>query len=354
MKLDNIITINNIELSKKYIQSLSKEERLALVKPIFDTLREIGWVKPEIIPSEIHKSFNRLVEYKPDTSSYEIFNNSDIATDICKHFCHEKFYSSTEKNKDNHFDIFNNDKKLTRVIQNRLGLDWIDADERGPGVNEAFNLTHKMIQFQAPRSMRLVPSISIFKPIVAKYMAMKYLPDGGTVYDYSAGWGGRLLGTIAAGKSNSKKYKYIAVDPNTATECNEIAKALQIDDQASVVNDVSESFALEENSVDLAYSSPPYYTQEFYSADERQAYNKGEDYYYNQYWYNTLANCHKAVKPGGWFGLNVKNVPKMYDMAVDMFGVPTEEVQLETVRSHLNKTAGVKKYEAIYMWKLEK
>lgn len=347
---DEIIEVNGNKLTKKYIQSLSKEERLAIVDPIFEILRFNGFMYRDSSHGlKSLKSWKKLVEFQPDLNKNELFNNSSLATDICKYFC-KKFYSATEEGKPTMIEVYSDDVKLRRLIENRLGLDWLDADERGPGVNEAFNLSFKMM-VQGMRSMRLVPSISMFKPDIAKYMYMKYSEPGDTVFDYSAGWGGRMLGARSCGR------KYIGVDPLTTDELEEMASYLSLREKPEdvvLINNGSEFVRLEENSVDLAWTSPSYYDQEQYSKDLTQAYNKGEDYFYNTYWKQTLENVRYMLKPGKWFGVNVKNYPKMVDMAIDTFGPVIEEVYLKTVRGHLNKTAGTLKNESIYMFKNNK
>jgi hypothetical protein len=60
------------------------------------------------------------------------------------------------------------------------------------------------------------------------------------------------------------------------------------------------------------------------------------------------------LKAGKYFGLNVKNYPRMVNMAAEVFGNVVEEVSLRTVRSHLTKTAGVTKSELVYIFKNEK
>lgn len=341
LKFDEILEINGNRLTKKYIQSLSKQGKLSLVEPIFNILRRTGFIFMDD-HLKIKKSWDRLVNHEPDLENDTVFNNSSLATDVCKFFCHS-FYKVTEANKPNMIENFNDDKKLKRIIQNRLGLDWLDDDEKGPGVNEAFNLSFKMIAFQGQRSMRMVSATSMFKPSIAKYICMKYSLPGEMVGDYSAGFGGRMLGAISCGR------KYIGTDPLTAPELNSMKKFFKFND-AKLINICSEDYKGEENSIDLYWSSPPYYNQEFYSDDLAQAYNKGEDYFYNIYWAKTLQNVKYMLKPGKWFGLNVKNYPKMLDMAIDCFGEVKEKVGLRTIRSHLGKTAGIEKYEYIYMF----
>jgi hypothetical protein len=344
LKFDEIIEINGNKLTKQYIQSLNKEQRLQLIHPIFDILRQNGFIYMDDI-NKIDKSYKQLLEFKPDITNPLVFNNSSLATDICKYFCHS-FYNTTERDSSNIIDNFNNDEILKRIIKNRLGLDWLEDDKRGPGVNEAFNLSFKMIVFQGQRSMRFVNATSIFKPSIAKYMCMKYSELNDIVGDYSCGFGGRLLGAISCGR------KYIGIDPLTVPELQKMADYFNID--CELINNGSEIYCGEKNSIDLMYSSPPYFDQEYYSKDSSQAYNNGEDYFYNIYWKKTLENAKYMLKPNKWFGVNVKNYPKMLDMTCEIFGSIIEEVQLKTVRSHLNKTAGYIKHESIYMFKNNK
>ena len=266
-----------------------------------------------------------------------MFNNSSMATDICKFFC-RKFYLATENNKPNMIDVFNDDNKLINLIKNRLGYDWQYKEDN----DETFNISFRML-IQGMRSSRLVPSISIFKPNIAKFMYMKYSEPGDVVFDYSAGWGGRMLGAASCNR------KYIGVDPWTSDELQTMCNYLNLED-ITLITDGSENVKLGENSIDFSFSSPPYFNQEFYSTELSQAYAKGEDYFYNEYWAKTLSNIKYMLKPNKWFGLNVKNYPKMVEMAEEVFGPIKEQVSLRTVRSHLNKTAGVEKSEYIYMF----
>jgi hypothetical protein len=342
LKFDEIIEINGQKLTKQYIQSLSKEERLELIDPIFNILRNVGFIYMDD-KSKIKKSYAQLLEYDPDITNLEVFNNSSLATDICKYFCHT-FYLATEKGKPNIIDNFNDDNKLKRIIENRLGLDWLETDDKGPGVNEAFNLSFKMIVFQGQRSMRFVNATSMFKPSIAKYMCMKYSNEKDICLDYSCGFGGRMLGAVSCGR------KYIGIDPLTVPELQNMADYFKLEN-CILINSGSENYIGEESSVDFSYSSPSYYNQEVYSNDLTQAYNNGEDYFYNIYWRKTLENVKFMLKPDKWFGVNVKNYPKMVEMAQEQFGEIIEEVQLKTVRSHLNKKAGDIKHESIYMFK---
>src|SRR5271157_5739167 len=105
MKYDEILEVNGNKLTKKYIESLSKQERLDLIDPIFDILRACGWIYPDDL-AEVHKEWKRLVDFVPDLNSTSLFNNSSLATGICKFFCHS-FYLATERGKPTMLDNFN-------------------------------------------------------------------------------------------------------------------------------------------------------------------------------------------------------------------------------------------------------
>lgn len=63
----------------------------------------------------------------------------------------------------------------------------------------------------------------------------------------------------------------------------------------------SEDYKDSEDSIDLAFSSPPYFDQEIYTDEDTQAYNKGPEYFYDVYWDTTFDNIKHMLKPGKYF-----------------------------------------------------
>ena len=335
---NKIASVNGQEITLQYVKTLDFDEREALVEPLFQHFRKQGWLYPDDIV-KVKRSWKRLQEFKPNLELNELFNNSSLATDICKYYCH-KFYDATEEGKPTMQDIFFNDEKLKYLIRNRLGFDWWDKESN----DETFHISFRML-IQGMRSSRLVPSISIFKPNIAKYLAMKYSNEGDTIFDYSAGWGGRMLGTASCNR------KYIGVDPLTTDELKIMAEELGLKD-IQLINSGSENVKLQENSVDFSYSSPPYFDMEWYDSSKTQAYTNGEEYFYDIYWAQTLDNVKHMLKPGKWFGFNILDkYTRMIDMAKERFGEPVEIVKLRTIRSHLTKNSGVEKFEPIFIFK---
>lgn len=335
------INIDGNILTAAYIEKLSLDEREKLVQPIFRFFRKQGLIYADYDKIELIKQYESLKNIEIDLNINELDNKYSLSTAICRYFC-KSYYTTTRPNEMTIEQIWNDDNSLLKLIRNRLSLDGRSSDDR------TFTINSRMM-IQGMQTMGLVPKISIFKPHIAKYMAMKYSDVGDIVGDYSAGFGARLLGVLSCGR------KYIGTDPLTVPELIKMKEFYNFsDDDCKLIHLGSEYYKGEENSVDLYWSSLPYYNQEIYSNDLSQAYNNGEDYFYNIYWKKTLENIKYMLKPGKWFGLNVRNYPKMLEMAQEYFGDIVEIIDLKSTRNHLTKIAGEIKYEGIFMFKNNK
>lgn len=333
LQLGNLVKIDGQELSAKYIKQLNKSERESLVMPIYNYFRRIGWQYPKVHKNILIRDYQKLIDKEIDINNIYLNNNDRVCTNICHHFC-ESYYRAGTKSI---IDVWNDDKKFLSVIRNRLVLNWQSK------TNETFNITGRMM-IQGIKSMMLSNPISMFKPAIAKYICMKYSNPGELVGDYSAGFGGRLLGATSCGR------RYVGTDPLTVPDLIKMVKFYNLEETVKLHQVCSEHFTLEKNSVDLYWSSPPYFDKERYSEEKSQAYNNGENYFFDVYWKNTLKNVYQALKPNKWFGLNVKDVPLMVDMAKQFFGEPKEIIYLYTRRNHLNKSSNKYKLEPIYMF----
>jgi len=131
--------------------------------------------------------------------------------------------------------------------------------------------------------------------------------EAGTVWDPSMGYGGRLLGAIAAGVN------YIGTDP-----CVPTYKGLeQIRDtyghshkSYTLLRKGSETFEPIENSLDFVFTSPPYLGHEMYGDEEEQSFRKFpvQDLWREGFLLKTIQNAYKGLKPGKRAAFNVANV----------------------------------------------
>lgn len=224
------------------------------------------------------------------------------------------------------YEAFYDDRKLMKVIRNRMGIDY----------KESFNITGNMIR-QGFRNSRVAFAASIFKPSLAKFVYDRFAPDNAVVLDTSAGFGQRMLGAMASDKVK----RYIAYDPwvDTISALREISKFFDFGERVELCNFGSERIDLAEESVDFVFSSPPFYDKEVYSSSSDQAY-QGRGFYdfVDEWWVETAKRVHAAMKPDSLFVLNMNE--RMADIMLlrvaDLFA-KEDEYWIDYKRKHLGK-----------------
>ena len=166
--------------------------------------------------------------------------------------------------------------------------------------------------------------VSNFRPTAAATLYDKFLEKSsplfgtkaGTTWDMSCGYGGRLLGSIAAGVN------YIGTDP-----CTETFKGLeQIRDEWKLPHQTvelhklgSEVFRPDKNSVDLCFTSPPYFDWEKYSDEDSQSYKQFEtsEAWVEGFLRKTMENCYYGLKPEGVLVMNVADTKRIKTFEAD-------------------------------------
>ena len=150
-----------------------------------------------------------------------------------------------------------------------------------------------------------------FNPSIAKCIYDTFKAE--RILDFSMGWGDRLCGFFAS------KYgkHYVGVDPNVSNHAcyNKEAEFLNgllknkkthefIIDGAEFV-DYSKYYPL-----DLAFTSPPYFSKELYSDDEKQSFKnyKTGDAWKTGFLYKTMENIKKGLKENGYLIVNISDV----------------------------------------------
>lgn len=246
-------------------------------------------------------------------------------------------------------DRFNNDDKMRRAI--RICFEF----------REGNNLVSPTA---IRRALELVSGENVqnFKPQNARSIAEHLCPVmWGRVYDYSSGYGGRLLG-ISASRLN---YQYIGIDPNTETFQNLQYLNQLLGDSAELTCTTSEQFQPED--IDLAFSSPPYFNLEKYCDEPTQCMVKFTtlDEWFDGYAAPTIQNIHKGLNADGVFATNIadyKSYGNKEYAVVDRWIELAEKIGFKysgTIKMMLNtrpgvgndKLAGREKYEGIYVFK---
>ena len=216
-------------------------------------------------------------------------------------------------------DHWNNDEELYTLI--RKTVDYEIKHNKGIFTTNRLRQNSKVYCSKQ--------SVSNFRPTVAKYIYNTY-GNNGVVWDMSSGFGGRLLGFLASNCS-----KYIGTDPSTPTY-NGLLEMKK--DYEYLCKDIellckgSETYVPKENSLDLCFTSPPYFDTEKYTDEDTQSYKKFPT---TQMWLNgflkqTIENCYIGLKDSGYLIINIANT-KSYKTIEDDLLVVANEVGFELV-----------------------
>ena len=250
-------------------------------------------------------------------------------------------------------DRFFNDDKLRRAI--RICFEFRDGN----------NLVYPTA---IRRALELVTgeNVTNFKAQNAKAIVEHLCPVlWGNIYDYSAGYGGRLLGIT----SSNMRYNYIGIDTNTETikyldylnNCIEEAVGIK----GEIIQSVSEEY--QPNDIDLAFSSPPYFNLEKYSDEKTQCMVRYRtlNEWFSGYAEPTIKNIYKGLNKDGIFATNIADY-KTYGQKEPVEVVQTwisnaERIgfkHVKTIKMMLNtrpgvgnnKTEGREKFEGVYVF----
>jgi hypothetical protein len=208
-----------------------------------------------------------------------------------------------------------------------------------------------------------------FHAMKSKAIYEKYCPKNGIIYDYSCGFGGRMLGAL----SSKNNYRYFGVEPSSETFkwLNELGKYIELatnrDNIFKIYCKGSEEYLAKENCCDFAFSSPPYFNLEKYSEEESQCYIKYPEInqWFEGYVEPTIKNIYDMLKPNSFYAVNISDfnlgnkriefTKKWIDIS-EKFGFKKSEeilMKIQTRRGSGHKKEGedIQKFEKIFIFK---
>lgn len=233
---------------------------------------------------------------------------------------------------------FNDDTLLLQVIRKRIRF----------GDNMSDNGLRKMLKMFTGTQ-----GVSNFRPTSAAAIYNLY-GKGKVVWDMSCGYGGRLLGAIKAGVKS-----YIGTEPclKTWEGLQNICDDFKPEFKHTIHCLGAEDFTPEKKSLDLCFTSPPYFDTEKYSNEPTQSYVKFKTFseWLEGFIYPMIKKCHHGLSDEGKLILNIantKSAPELVDKCKEIClesGFTLEK----TIQYALScfKTGVKFKYEPVYVFK---
>jgi len=203
------------------------------------------------------------------------------------------------------YDVFNSEERFTLAIRKALKGSFFKKQS----YEDLMSSTDKCRESIRGYLRRVSGSqmVSNFRPVTASALYKLFCEEEDTVWDMSCGWGGRLLASI---KSN---INYIGTDPNTTTMKGLKEMARTFGNKArsyELLTMGSEDYKPKKNSLDFAFTSPPYFDTEQYSNEKTQSYLKYSniDTWKDKFLRKTIDNVYRGLKNNKFMALNVADV----------------------------------------------
>ena len=333
--------MENIFINNKIWKQFSDEELGKYLNDVFVHYRNKGFPYYQTNPEFRDKEFNKLIKYDGEILSNGIIKQTMHGLSLAWSYFPHSFdvkcndlLSPTE--------VFYNDDMLRKAIMKRVKHGTYMSDS---GMRKIMKI------------ITGAQAVSNFRPTAACAIYEEF-SNGGVVWDMSGGWGGRLLGAIKA-----KIKRYIATEPSTLTYEGllKLANDYAGDMEYNIHCMGSEEFIPDKESLDLCFTSPPYFNLEKYSDEDTQSYVKysSKSDWVNGFLKDTIRNCHVGLKDGCYMLINIADPKKKNNLSLESETIRiakeigfTYEGELKLALSNPNmKNKSGFKYEPIFIFR---
>jgi len=334
-----MISKEEVFVNEKHWRGMTENELEEFAQLIFDYYRQEGFPYYPTDMESRQRDFDKLMAY--DRSQM-------IEDDVVKQSMHglglawSYFPNAWDVrcgDKMTPYQAFMDDDIFMKVIRKRLKMGTYISDS---GIR-------KMLKIYTG-----VQAVSNFRPTAAAAIYDAFAKNG-VVWDMSGGWGGRLLGAIASGVDT-----YMATEPST--EAFEGLMSIIKDFGDGINTEIcccgSEEFLPDANTVDLCFTSPPYFDLEKYSYEDTQSFVKYPQKYMwiDVFLKQTFKNCLYCLKDDGIMAINIADIKgqeleaDMVDVAEDVGFKLRKVMKLALSNVNLRDKAKKFKYEPIYIF----
>lgn len=226
---------NNIEKCFDEITKVYDMDYEDWVKSIIGDLpKEFPY--PKYTKERLEKDWKHLQEWKWNKNSY-------VGSSIVRHF-HESIWEARVGNNISPVECWNNKELLEKTVRNRM---IYSSRLSSQCIVDGFNVS------------KIAPKVSVFNPMLAKYLIKTYLNEFSEVFDPFSGFSGRMLGCCALAK------KYIGQDINMkhVIESNQIIDYLKLN--ATVKK---QDIFIDQGKYECLFTCPPYGLKEIWNENE--------------------------------------------------------------------------------------
>lgn len=290
-----------VELRGRDWLALPEKERKLLLDRCFQYWRRRGFPHYRLSLKQMDIEYRRVANYRAqEVAPGTLIQGSMTGLGLANAF-HPAMWSVPVGRAHTPMERFQSDIHLRRLLERALRV-WPNRFS----VN-ASNLRRMLSTFS--NTMR----VSNFRPVAAKALYERFSRPGDVVVDFSAGYGGRLLGCMPLVR------RYVGIDPCTdqvrglrsmIETLSDVTGPIQV--HAEIVQACAEDYLpkLPGGSVDLVFSSPPYHDHERYSDESSQSYRRYPDFeiWKSDFLARIVEHSARILRRRGYLLINIADV----------------------------------------------
>jgi hypothetical protein len=317
-----------LNLKGRELNEMCLQDRQRVIELAFQYWRRRGFPYSSLNDSDMVHAYSRLEASRREQVIHaREIRSSMLGVGLANCF-HPQMWTVKIKGSRAPFDCFTNDAALKNLICKALNV-WQDRS----AVN-ASNLRRMLATFSH------TSRVSNFRPTAAKAIYESYSRDGDIVVDFSAGYGGRMLGCFPLDRL------YVGIDPcldqikGLRNMKAKLGTLVKLKARTRLHRACAENFlsTIQTNSVALVFSSPPYFDLERYSNEKSQSYIKFPAYeqWLTEFLGKIFCESRRILKRGGYMVVNVADV-NGYELTADALGLATKYFKLvDTLKLRLS------------------
>ena len=252
-----------VETFGRDILDLSERHREKAIESAFGYWRSAGFPYPQIAEPEIRREIELLCGTSPRWRYGKLISLSTVGLRLANAF-HPQIWGVKGHGR-SPIDCFHDNDRL-RLALSKAPLFWPDR---------------RCWNAQCVRSLMRIhhrTRVSNFRPVVARAVVERFSECGAVVLDFSAGYSGRLLGAVTL------KRHYLGIDAAKAqvTGLRQTMSAIRnmVLGSGEFVHGCAEDVLalIRKESVNLVFTSPPFFRLERYSTEATQSYIRYQSY----------------------------------------------------------------------------
>jgi hypothetical protein len=288
---------------------LSKKERTRYVDRAFRFWRTEGFPHYRLSTKQVRLEFLRVL----NLDWRRLFSRGDIRSSNAglrlANAYQPRMWSARVSRYLSPMDVFHDDELFRKAITRSLTI-W----PRRFGAN-ASSLRRILKTFTS------TASVSNYRPAVAKAIISKYSRNSSVVVDFSAGYGGRLLGALALDR------QYVGIEVNKSQilgyrrmRRDIIAAGFALPSSRFLRGRAEKTLTkIPGSAADLVYSSPPFFNWERYSNSSEHSYKRYDTFeqWRSEFLVPVITQSIRILSKKGHLVLNVtdgKRLPTSHDV----------------------------------------